>query len=77
MGNNARRTARLYFVRSGYVYPYRGRLSYAGGLGGYWSGRASSSNYAYELYFNSSGVYPYNYYDRYYGYSVRCVAGWE
>ena len=45
--------------------------------GGYWSGRANSSSDAYILYFGSSLVGPSNYGSRYYGYSVRCVAGWE
>ena len=64
-------------MRSGYVYPSFSRLLDAGSLGGYWSGRAFSSKYAYELYFSSSNVDPSNDYGRYNGLSVRCVAGWE
>ena len=43
--------------------------------GYYWSRTASSSNNAYRLVFNSSNVYPANgSANRYYGFSVRCVA---
>ena len=64
-------------MRSGYVYPYRSRLNYAGSGGDYWSGRALSSILAYELYFYSSDVDPSGNAARYGGQSVRCVAGWE
>ena len=76
MGNNARRTARLYFVHSGYVDPGY-RLRYADNDGGYWSGRANLPSPAYSLYFNPSYVDPSGSYDCYFGISVRCVAGWE
>ena len=63
-------------MRSGYVDPGNGL--YGAGYGGrYWSGRADSSSSAYALNFFSSYVYPSNGYYRYYGSSVRCVAGWE
>ena len=63
----------LFFARGGYVSS--GSLYYQGSDGRYWSSRAySSSNNAYDLYFGSSRVYPSNYNDRYYGFSVRCVA---
>ena len=75
-GDNNIATSPLYFVRSGYVNPGN-RLYYAGGYGDYWSGRADSSNYAYELSFYSSNVSPSFYTNRYSGQSVRCVAGWE
>ena len=75
--NNNIATSPLYFVRSGYVYPSYSRLYRAGDRGDYWSGRAYSSNGAYELYFYSSSVNPSNYGRRYSGFSVRCVAGWE
>ena len=75
-GDNNITTSPLYFVRSGYVYPNRSRLDLAGYNGDYWSGRASSSSGAYYLYFDSSGVRPPNSSYRYYGFSVRCVAGW-
>lgn len=67
----------FYFVRSGYINPINGRLLNSGNYGDYWSGLAGSSNSAYELYFLSSDVGPSNYNNRYYGYPVRCVAGWE
>ena len=63
-------------MRSGYVSP-GSSLYNAGGNGYYWSGRANSSNSAYYLSFSSSSVSPSNYGSRYYGRSVRCVAGWE
>ena len=74
--NNNITTSPLYFVRSGYVSP-GSYLNRAGSYGYYWSGRASSSSYAYTLSFTSSNVYPSSSYYRYLGYSVRCVAGWE
>ena len=64
-------------MRSGYVGPNYSRLSSAGYYGDYWSGRAYSSNRAYELYFYSSYVSPSGDDSRYRGGSVRCVAGWE
>ncbi len=67
----------LYFVRSGYVSPSSSRLNYAGNEGDYWSGRANSSSYAYEFYFYSSRVLPSSVNNRYSGFSVRCVTGWE
>ena len=76
-GNNNINTSPLYFVRSGYVDPDGSRLYRAGYYGDYWSGRANSSSSAYVLYFHSSRVYPSNNAYRYYGQSVRCVAGWE
>lgn len=76
-GNNNIATSPLYFVRSGDVGPNRSRPHRAGYDGGYWSGRALSSNNAYALYFYSSGVNPSNGDYRYLGFSVRCVAGWE
>ena len=75
-GNNNITTSPLYFVRSGYVTPGN-YLVYAGRGGYYWSGRARSSGGAYFLYFTSSSVLPYYGSNRYDGYSVRCVAGWE
>lgn len=73
-GNNNIATSPLYFVRSGYVYPDASYLGSAGYSGRYWSGRADSSSYAYYLYFYSSSVSPSISYNRYNGYSVRCVA---
>lgn len=64
------------FVRSGRLYlPNTRPLNNAGQYGVYWSSFAySNSNNAYYLYFNSSGVNPSNYYDRFYGFSLRCLA---
>lgn len=76
-GNNNIATSPLYFVRSGYVDPFGDLLSDAGRYGYHWSGRARSSNNAYNLSFNPSYVNPSDYYYRYDGLSVRCVANWE
>ena len=44
------------------------------GIGGqYWSSTAGSSSDGYSLLFSSSGVYPVDPSDYYYGFSVRCV----
>jgi len=63
-------------------FPYaglisNGSLSSVGSEGRYWSRTASatfSDDVAYNLYFNSSYVIPTSRYDRYYGFSIRCVA---
>ena len=73
-GNNNINTSPLYFARSGYVLPSSSRLRYAGNYGYYWSGRASPSSLARNLYFSSSNVDPSSNGNRYSGYSVRCVA---
>lgn len=59
---------------TGYSYssPYG-----VGSSGYYWSRTAGGSTYAYRLYFHSSNVYPANYDNRRYGYSVRCVKDLE
>lgn len=44
-----------------------------GSDGLYWSSSWNSANGAYNMYFNSSSVYPQNYDSRYYGFSVRAV----
>ena len=75
-GNNNIATSPLYFVSSGYVYPGNHYLNSAGG-GYYWSGRANSSSYAYNMYFTSSSVNLSAYAEPYGGNSVRCVADWE
>ena len=65
----------LFFVRSGYIRPDdTAKFRVAGQIGYYWSSRANSTtNNAYELYFDSSGVNPsYNFY-RYNGQSLRCL----
>ncbi|MDE6183056.1 MAG: fibrobacter succinogenes major paralogous domain-containing protein [Rikenellaceae bacterium] len=52
-----------------------GSLQYAGQNCYYWSSvtYSSNSNYAYGLYFLSSGVTPQDYWNKRYGLSVRCV----
>ena len=64
-------TAKVFFVRSGYVNPTN-YLNNAGNNGNYWSSVANSSSDAYNLNFNSSNVNPSNN-NRYNGKSVRCV----
>ena len=77
-GNNNINTSPLYFVRSGYVDPNRSLLNIAGDYGFYWSGRTLSPYSACYLNINPSSVYPSGSGNpRYYGYSVRCVVGWE
>ena len=71
-GATALTEAPLYFIPAGYVG--FGSLLYAGSNGYYWSSTAVSSNSAYDLSFNSRGVYPSNYDYRYYVQSVRCLA---
>ncbi len=73
----------LAFVRSGNVDINDGRL-YIGGWStgdgqvapahGYgWSRTARLSALAYGLGFNTTGVYPSNYYNRWYGFPLRCL----
>ena len=62
----------LFFVRGGYVNS--GSLNYSANYGLYWSSTARSAMYADILDFYSGNVYPSNYYDRNFGFSVRCLA---
>jgi len=48
-------------------------LNYRGTYGYYWSSRFYSASNAYNLFFDSSGVNPQNYYNRRYGFTVRAV----
>ena len=62
-----------------YNFPYAGAvngssLDAVGSNGFYWSRTAGSANSAYNLLFSSSYVSPANGYNRYYGFSIRCVA---
>ena len=63
----------LSFVRAGFAD--NGSLGYrsSSGYGYYWSSTVAGGNYAYSLNFRSSNVYRSNN-NRYYGYSLRCVA---
>ena len=47
---------------------------YQGSNGNYWSSTAYNANNAYNLILNSSTALTGNYFNKYYGYSVRCVA---
>lgn len=51
-----------------------GSLYLSGSYGYYWSSTVYNSNYAYNLYLDSSSVSPQDNSNRYYGYSVRCVS---
>ena len=60
------------FLLAGFYY--YGSFYNGGSYGGYWSSTSSSyTNYARSLSFNSSNVYSADSYDRYYGFSVRCL----
>jgi uncharacterized protein (TIGR02145 family) len=50
-----------------------GSLSNQGSSGYWWSSAEFSANNAYHLYVFTSLVYPQNNYNKYYGFSVRCV----
>ena len=63
--------APLYLARSGHVD--NELISATGSIGYYWSSTADGSGKARRLGFNSNGVGPDNYNDRYYGFSLRCV----
>ena len=72
--SNALRSYPNNFVYSGHVYgsSVNGRNS----DGNYWSASGDSRNYAYYMGFSSAYVYPgTNYYNKYNGRMVRCVAG--
>ena len=71
-GGTAMRSAPLFFVRSGSVIPPDNLIG-AGGSGSYWFSVAYSSSDAYYLLLDSSLVDS-NFFYRYYGQSVRCVA---
>ena len=62
------------FIYSGYWHGSSAGIR--GSYGGYWSSSASDSFSAYGLFFGSSSVGPgTKSYGKYYGYTVRCVAG--
>ncbi|MCT4329544.1 fibrobacter succinogenes major paralogous domain-containing protein [Elizabethkingia anophelis] len=62
----------LMLPAAGYRGNSDGALNSRGSFGVYWSSSEATS-YAYSLYFGSSSVYV-SYYNRTYGFSVRCVA---
>ena len=61
----------IFFPASGFRYGTG--LNNRGSNGCYWSASLSSRTYGYGLNFNSTGVYPANGNDRFYGFSVRAV----
>ena len=64
-------TSPLYFTTSG---GFNGRLGYVGAGGGFWAPVPDGNNAARYAGFDVDGyVYPSDYYDRNYGYSVRCI----
>ena len=71
-GSTLINTNPYYFVRSGLVYG--SALYYFTGSVYYWSSTAVSASQAYDLGFNSGGVWPAGRSYRLYGWSLRCVA---
>lgn len=63
------------FVYSGYSHPTEGSLGDQGtsGAGYWWSSTWYNNNAAYDLYFNSSTVYPQTNCNKCYGFAVRCI----
>lgn len=55
-------------------YRYGGSTYSQGSYGYYWSSVAYNNNYAYNLLLNSSDVYPQDYYSKWNGFTVRCIA---
>ena len=70
--SSALRSSPVNLTLSGFVYS--SSMSNQGSDGWCWSSTVYSSSYAYNLGLNSSGVLPSNFSDKYYGFSVRCVA---
>ena len=73
VNSNKFRTFPNNFIYAGY---WEGGLARSrGNVGSYWSASANTNNNAYRLYFNFPGVNPgNNFYNKYNGFSVRCVA---
>ena len=61
----------IFFPCSGYGYGTS--WNNRGSNGYYWASSLNSSTYGRILYFNSGGVYPQNYYYRFFGFTVRAV----
>ena len=68
--------APLFLTRAGVIAGNGGALQRIGDYGGYWSSVNNSLDYAYSLHFYSNITIPsaYDYFNRYSGYQVRCVA---
>ena len=62
------------FVRGGYVYPSVDLLQDAGHYGNYWTSSVYDEDSAFLESIDGSGLLPSDYYAKYYGQSVRCVA---
>ena len=60
-------------VRGGWVDP-GSDLDRAGSYGYYWASVVHSSSFAYNLIFHSNSVIPSDFFSRYDGFSIRCVA---
>ena len=60
------------FTLSGNVL--NGSVRNQGSSGTFWSSTVGSANVAYTLHLNSSNVLPANTNNKYYGFSVRCMA---
>ena len=69
--SNGWRTSPLYFALSGAVNDTFGALNL---YGFYWSSTVSTASNVYQMYFDSSTVYPSRDYYRNRGYSIRCIA---
>ncbi len=71
-GFNTIRVSPLWFVRSGSIHDYT--LTSSGFWGSYWSNTVEDELRAYDLVFNDSRILLTFNYNRYYGWSVRCLA---
>ena len=69
--SNGWRTSPLYFALSGAVNDTFSALNL---YGFYWSSTVSTASNVYQMYFDSSTVYPSRDYYRNRGYSIRCIA---
>ena len=70
--SSALRSNPVNLTLSGYVESSSRRNQ--GSSGYYWSSTVDLNNLAYNLYLGTSYVYPAFYYNKYYGFSVRCIA---
>jgi hypothetical protein len=61
----------IFFPASG--HRYGSGLYVRGSDGNYWSSSLYSQTYGFDLNFHSTAVIPANYYNRFYGFSVRAV----
>ena len=66
--------ASLNLIRSGLYNYSNGNISSPTLIGYYWSSRLYSLANSYYLILASSNLYPWNSYDRSYGFALRCLA---